>query len=523
MTTCTACNPFFTRIMPIPNLLQVRVPTVGRSIAKGKRLTLDMHNHCIWKQIIGWQWAGWLSTQRRRVRFIDNLFRFKNSGTGNKLMGCHFWPIKHKNLVAMKKQFLLVLRLALIFLIPACHPESEPIIPDPDDNSGTPTTPAPGAVTSVGTAEGTPFTASIGPAGGTLQSADHRLKITIPAGALTETTTISVQPITNHCPSGTGPAYRLTPHGLTFAKPAVITFQYNEQDVNGSAPELLRVAYQNAKNMWQSPPLKSIDTTARTVAVQTTHFSDWSLFQNVILDPHNAIIDPGGQINILVRKHVEPTPEQLDELLVPLATVLDEKYITSWQVGGEGTLKYTKSGSRITYQAPNHIPAKNPVAVSVLLNKTVTIEGRVYRDLRLVSNVYVAPEGISVQIDGGGWQTYPGGANFNGTQNVVLGKIGSESALVSWKGAPTGTFRWTKSTDVAFNLLKGPFIYQHLYGTKTVYVSGGSLIVDNTDPTWAMGTFTVEPAGWIRPSTPPDVTGTAYIKGVFRMKRVGSN
>ncbi len=412
-----------------------------------------------------------------------------------------------------------MLGLALAAFCFSCDPDKAPVTPAPDDNSGTPTTPVTGAVTPVGTPEGTPLTATIGPAGGSIQSADQRIRISIPAGALTENKTISVQPLTNQCPSGTGQAFRLTPHGLTFAKPATLTFQYDEQDVNGSAPEFLRVAYQNEKGSWQSPSLKSIDTTAHTVTIGTTHFSDWSLFQNVYLSPlRGGFIDPGGQLNLMVQVHVEASPGSDDELLVPLDNLLDNKYIESWKVEGEGSLKSMKSSNMNMYQAPNHIPARNPVAITVFLNKTETIDGKVYRDLRLVSNVYVAPEGISVQVDGGGWQTYPGGANLNNTQNVATGKIGTESASVMWKGAPEGVFRWTKSTDVAFNLLQGPMIYQHIYGKGIV--SGGSLIVDGSNPSWLLGTFTVEPAGWVRPSTPPDVMGTASVKGVFRMRRI---
>lgn len=198
----------------------------------------------------------------------------------------------------MKNSLKCLLSLAFAILSLSCVPDKEPVTPD--GNSGTPTTPATGAITPVGMPEGTAQSATIGPAGGTIASADQRLQIMIPAGALTENKTISVQPLTNNCSSGTGQAFRLTPHGLTFAKPAIITFQFDEHDVNGSAPEFLRVAYQTEKGSWQSPTVKSIDTTAHTVAVQTMHFSDWSLFQNVILTPSSAILDPGGQVNLYV-------------------------------------------------------------------------------------------------------------------------------------------------------------------------------------------------------------------------------
>ncbi len=407
----------------------------------------------------------------------------------------------------MKKSLNLLFGLSLAILCFCCDPDKEPV---------TPTAPGTGAITPVGTPEGPVQTASIGPAGGTIQSADQRLTISIPAGALTESKTISIQPIGNHCPAGAGKAFRLTPHGLTFAKAARITFQYSEHDVNSSAPEALQVAYQTDKGHWQAPVVKGLDTTSHAITVETTHFSDWALFKRIFINPLTAIVDPGSKVQLDVFETVAQTSSD-DELVLHLPVRTDAKHLDRWQLAGEGTLTPNKTSA--DYQAPNSIPATNPAAVSVFLKGSVTIEGREYKDIRLISNVYVAPEGISVQIDGGDWRTFPGGANINATHNVVTGKIGSESASVIWKGAPNGTYHWTKSTDVAFNMLAGPMIYQHIYGTQAT-VSGGSLKVDDSHPDWALGTFILNPAGWIRTSTPLDPMGTANIKGVFRMKRV---
>ncbi|WP_207503598.1 hypothetical protein [Telluribacter humicola] len=407
----------------------------------------------------------------------------------------------------------LLLSLTLVACMASC--ETDPGTVDPTNPDNNPGKPATGAVTPVGNPEGTATTATIGPAGGIIQSADKRVQIQIPAGALTTNQTISVQPISNHCPAGTGQAFRLTPHGINFAKPATITFQYNEDDVNGSHPALLRIAYQNDKGIWQSPTVKSIDTTAHTVTVQTTHFSDWGLFQKMFINPYNSFLNPGDKVHLKVFQTMESEFE--DDLIVPLPILIPTKYIEKWALSGEGTLSHMHNEG--DYYAPAKIPATNPATVTVFLNKSTTIEGKVYKDLRLITNIFVAPEGISVQLNGGEWKTYPGGANINPTHNVVLGQSGAEYASVGWKGAPTGTFRWTKSADVAFNIIKGSLIYQHLYGTAPS-VSGGSLKVDNTDDTWVVGTFTVEPAGWID-TTPPGKMGTASVKGVFRMKRVG--
>jgi hypothetical protein len=412
-----------------------------------------------------------------------------------------------KNLLVMKKQFNLLMSLALTVLIASCRPQNEP------------PSPSTGAVTSIGTLEGAALTTTIGPAGGTVASADQRIQITIPAGALTENKIISVQPLTNQCPAGTGQAFRLMPHGLTFTKPAIISFRYDEQDINGSAPEVMRVAFQNDKGIWQSPKTESLDTTQRVLTIQTMHFSDWALYQTMYIFPKNTFLNPGGKVHMDVFRVEQPVSTADDDLFVPLPMLVEGQYIERWQLMGEGTLIHKQNKG--DYFAPDNIPATNPAAISVFLKHAVSIEGQIFKDIRVVSTIFVAPEGITVQMEGG-WQTYPGGANINSNQNVVTGKIGTESVSLLWKGGSSGTFRWTKSTDVAFNLLKGPIIYQHLYGNGPS-VSGGSLKVDNSDETWVTGTFTVQPAGWIRPTTPPDIMGTANIKGVFRVKRVGEN
>ncbi len=422
----------------------------------------------------------------------------------------------------MNKLFAFLLSLMLIALIVSCKKETDSVNPTPDPTPGIPTTtPSAGVVTPAGTPEGVIITATIGPAGGIIESADKRVQVQIPAGALTGNQPISVQPLTNnYCPAGTGQAFRLMPHGLIFTKPATITFQYTDQDVNGSAPEALRVAYQNEQGSWQSPATKSVDTTTRTVSVQTMHFSDWGLFQTMYIDPNQAFLNPDGHVSLVLRQTLdEPAPGQSDDdIFIPLpSSFIDARYVERWAFIGEGRLIHKQTTG--DYYAPDHIPADNPEVVTVFLNKTVTIGGQVFKDIRLVANLFVAPEGLSVQIDGGDWKTYAGGATINGQSNVILGRNGTETASLLWAGKPTGVYRWTKGVEVAFNLNKGTLIYQHLYG-KAPSVSGGSLRVNNEDKDWVVGTFTVQPAGWVNTATPTNPLGTANIKGVFRVKRV---
>src|SRR5688500_10913461 len=92
-------------------------------------------------------------------------------------------------------------------------------------------TPVPAAplVTAAGTPDGVANSKLITAAsGGSITSTDGKITVDIPAGALTNNETITIQPVTNTTGLGQGKAYRLTPHGLAFNKPVTITFPYTD-------------------------------------------------------------------------------------------------------------------------------------------------------------------------------------------------------------------------------------------------------------------------------------------------------
>lgn len=416
----------------------------------------------------------------------------------------------------MNKVCALLLSILLTTLSVSCKKSTDIVEPTgPGNGPISPDKPATEAVTPVAAPEGAIITATIGPAGGILESSDKRIRVNIPAGALTANQTLSMQPLDkNYCPQGTGRAFRLLPHGLSFAKPATLTFHYSEQDINGSAPQLLHIAYQTDKGHWQSPTTTGVDTTAKTVSVQTTHFSDWGLFQQMKISPNQSFISPGDQLQLHVVEIPLGKPGD-DDLIVPLPFYLSTQYIEKWTLQGAGTLAHQHNKG--TYYAPAKIPAINPAAVTVFLNKSVTINGHVFKDIRLVANVFVAPEGISFQVGKDEWQTFPGGANINTSWNVVAGAVGEEHVQVGWKGAPTGAYQWTAGLGASFLYANGKFHRSHMYFKE---VSGGLLRVDNDDPQWVTGTFTLTRSGWIDASSAPPTHGTSTVVGVFRVKRV---
>jgi hypothetical protein len=160
-----------------------------------------------------------------------------------------------------------------------------------EDDSPVTRTEHSGVVTRVGAVAGDAETFKVGENGGTFRSRDGRLAIAIPQGALSASASIGIQVLENTAPHGVGHSYRLTPHDIQFQKPVDIIFSYDGQSV--SFADGLAVAFQDVDGIWYWPGNLTHDRGDHAVGVQTTHFSDWSLFESMILDPFESAILPG--------------------------------------------------------------------------------------------------------------------------------------------------------------------------------------------------------------------------------------
>ena len=243
-----------------------------------------------------------------------------------------------------------------------------------------PTSPAsPGPLpppTAAGAPNGAAAFATIGPAGGTLTSPDGRLAVEVPPGAVAAPTAFSVQPLENTAPGGAGAAYRLLPHGTAFATPVRVTFRYGADDVRGSAPRLLRPAYQDDAGRWRRYRRAALDTARREVRVETRHFSDWSLVPGAQLRPHEATVQVGASAELLVRDCQQDVHDDGQDVVLSILYACREYGVYSitargWAVNGvaggapeTGAVVETAKG-QARYTAPPRVPAANPVAVSV--------------------------------------------------------------------------------------------------------------------------------------------------------------
>lgn len=157
----------------------------------------------------------------------------------------------------------------LLLASAACGPTGGGGPPGPGPSPLVPTQTAVGAETGGATGK------TLAQGGGTFSSADGGLEVSVPAGAVSAETGFTVTPIVSTARGGVGPAYRLEPHGTTFAQPVTLTFRVPESWAARLGS--LGVSYQDDAGYWHAAEVIARDGSARTVTVASNHFSDWAL------------------------------------------------------------------------------------------------------------------------------------------------------------------------------------------------------------------------------------------------------
>jgi hypothetical protein len=160
--------------------------------------------------------------------------------------------------------------LALL-LLAACRLET-PSGPD----QGLPGGPVVPTATAPGTPQGAPSSASIGVAGGALDSPGGALRLTVPAGAVPGPTSFTVTPISSRAPGALGGAWRVEAGG-PLAGPVQLAFRGLGGYRAGLDVRSLAVRFQDARGFWVAPGSVSWDPAGDAVTVTTPHLSDWTL------------------------------------------------------------------------------------------------------------------------------------------------------------------------------------------------------------------------------------------------------
>jgi len=226
--------------------------------------------------------------------------------------------------------------------------------------------------TAVGTPNGPATTQSIGPAGGSLATPDGRLTLKIPQDALSSPVNVTIQPITDQSPGGLGKAYRLEPNGQTFGTPVEVSFHYDAQDLAGTSPDALDVAYQDAEGFWRVFQSVNRDQANKTLTVATTHFTDYTAVTRFQLLPNRAVVRVGKSVELVLnfcgRRDFIDKLFKLSGSCLPVSTAIAA---VNWTVNGTsgnstfGTVteevKDAMTGG--TYTAPAKKPTPNVVTV----------------------------------------------------------------------------------------------------------------------------------------------------------------
>lgn len=286
----------------------------------------------------------------------------------------------------MKQYFSFAALIAVvsILLISSCGRKNNPLDESIDTNTQTP----------VGSPAGNAVKKTIDAQGGQLASADSRVQVIIPAGALSAAKEISIQPISNELPAGIGQAFRILPHGEQFSKPVTIVFNYKAEDTLNTLPQFLDVAFQDEKGNWQALNNTIVDRTKRTLTATTTHFSDWGYFKSMTLTPAEKIVNTEEEVALKVTTrfpYVDPDDQPKGEATTPVYTVpreLRPDEIKGWTYQGEGIL--VSRGAQAFYTAPKKVPAANPEAIVANIQMHRKGKFMLFANMTVVNNKNVA-------------------------------------------------------------------------------------------------------------------------------------
>lgn len=284
-----------------------------------------------------------------------------------------------------------VLLTASLFGLVACNPTVENVGP------GLPTTDPtaePGVVTEVGKPVGAPISKTIGTSGGTLETPDGKLTLSIPAGALSKSVDLKLQVVENKAPSGMGLAFTIEPNDTKLSKPVSFVWRYAANDISGSAPEVMGIAYQDNKGVWQGKLNNQVDKSKQTITARMPNFAHpMAWYAQYYMQPGEMRILPNQRLTFTVyfepgRTENSSNPD--DDIFVPLPNPkqgddaireLQQQELRNWRLNGEstftdqrrnmiGSLSRLGQGGEASYVAPKSVPTKadNPLAVSVELN-----------------------------------------------------------------------------------------------------------------------------------------------------------
>ena len=222
--------------------------------------------------------------------------------------------------------------------------------------------------TALGAPDGNLVTKEIGPSGGKIISADQKVELIFPQGALSANTSISIQPIVNLIPNGNGKAYQFEPSGILFQKPVQVIFHYTDEEARICPPELKFMALQDHNGKWEYMNYYDWDSTAKTLKGFISHFSAFLDGVLMELSPTEQTLKVGQNFSLSL--NVVEAPGGDDLPLLPASGGRKVK----WSVTGGsrfGTIRRTAGKYSATYTAPGYLIKSNPEIVLKISETTI--------------------------------------------------------------------------------------------------------------------------------------------------------
>lgn len=203
--------------------------------------------------------------------------------------------------------------------------------------------------------------------GGVITSTDGKLRLSVPAGALTTSTVVSIQAIKNTVPLGTGSSFRILPADLSLSKPVTITLAYNEAELDGVDEEALDLTTQDNAGTWKRMKRTQLNRSNKTLTVETDHLGDFSFSGNYLLSPRKAGLAAGETTQLTVNTVQEKNTDE-DEEEAPLGGIIpisNSGDFDTWNASGPGTIKV--NGSTAEFTAPSSINGTETTDITVVL------------------------------------------------------------------------------------------------------------------------------------------------------------
>ncbi len=194
----------------------------------------------------------------------------------------------------------------------------------------------------------------VGSPGGSVASADGRLTLLVPSGALAQNTSITVSSSSGPLVRGllAGSVYDLGPSGTTFSNPVTLTIRYDPSHIPTGIHESSVKLYQNSGNGWKRVPGSISNTTDHTVSGLVSHFSGGGAgvpVASVTVTPNTASVPTGSTAHFTATTKDSAGDTLTDRVIAwassnPSLATVDDTGLVAAVATGQVTITATAEG-----------------------------------------------------------------------------------------------------------------------------------------------------------------------------------